>query len=919
MTNSSTLADYKNRHAGEIIIVCGCGASLNEFKNPQDFITIGVNDVGRLFTPDYLVVLNPPQQFKGDRFQYVRNSKARAIFTQLDLKLKHLNVVRIKLGKRGGTDFSDPTVLHYTQNSPYVALCLAAHLGAKRIGLIGVDFTDHHFFAKTGRHHLTRQLSRIDGEYNALGRALEQLGIEVVNLSRESRLTAFRKVGLEEFVTRKLKVRENDASQHNRRKEAIPRNRRLNNDSIGDLAPNIAAERSKATSKKINQGKRIPKMKIAIEKRKPGIVGDFLDVFVQTATQLGHSVTRNIAELRQQKEVISVVWNGRRHRFNGITLYCEHGWLPRWEYQISPRGINADSHFAPFQWDGEPLTTTQKKELERHLEEIRQGGPANYQYMQTNFEAITRLPEAFFLVPLQMEGDTNIQRHVPPHFRRIQCFIDFIERSNPPYPIIFKQHPADVRRGNQQLRLRLNRRQDVIRSHDSGNIHQILKSGRCKGIFSLNSNVVHDGLIWGIPSIVLGKNIWPVSGKSPFMHQLPERWEEMFAFFAQPETEECRDAYAYYLMKIQWKLEDMHNKEKVSELLDSLVTYDRDGAINTKAKQGKPVMASAKRSETVVPPQQIAFKQLVNIVALNKGWFFEDLKQHFAQLNCPEVTISASEKPLKHADVWIFPRTREAANSPDKSRTIVHIHDMYDNGYYTVRGDRRVVEECAGLVLTHPLQKTILGNHQIDIADKKIICRPIGYMSTFQMRSILPKKFTIAWIGRPVKHNNIDIKRVRWLIDALKTFRKTTRDFHVAFVGERLEKYIRQLRTMQISHSYYHRARYNLKKYPKLYQMFDCVVICSSEGAGSLPLYEGLATGLPVISTPVGWAPELIRNGENGYLVNTVGEVAVAIKQIYQDREKWFEKRHQIRESIEKYTMESWLQENIDLALKIIE
>ncbi|TVM02870.1 MAG: hypothetical protein CV087_08170 [Candidatus Brocadia sp. WS118] len=200
MTNSSTLADYKNGHAGETIIVCGCGASLNEFKNPQDFITIGVNDVGRLFTPDYLVVLNPPQQFKGDRFQYVRNSKARAIFTQLDLKLKHPNVVRIKLGKRGGTDFSDPTVLHYTQNSPYVALCLAAHLGAKRIGLIGVDFTDHHFFAKTGRHHLTRQLSRIDGEYNALGRALEQLGIEVVNLSRESRLTAFRKGSIEELA-----------------------------------------------------------------------------------------------------------------------------------------------------------------------------------------------------------------------------------------------------------------------------------------------------------------------------------------------------------------------------------------------------------------------------------------------------------------------------------------------------------------------------------------------------------------------------------------------------------------------------------------------------------------------------------------------------------------------------------------------
>ena len=63
-------------------------------------------------------------------------------------------------------------MLHYTQNSPYVAVCLAAYMGARRIGLIGVDFTEHHFFATTGKHPLACRLAQIDREYRALADAL---------------------------------------------------------------------------------------------------------------------------------------------------------------------------------------------------------------------------------------------------------------------------------------------------------------------------------------------------------------------------------------------------------------------------------------------------------------------------------------------------------------------------------------------------------------------------------------------------------------------------------------------------------------------------------------------------------------------------------------------------------------------------
>jgi hypothetical protein len=195
-----TLASFKNEHSGSTIIVCGCGESLNELSQPDNFLTIGVNDVGRLFQPNYLVVLNPRNQFSGDRFRYVESSRAEYLFTQLDLGIPHPNIVKFRLGAYAGTDFSNPDTLSYTQNSPYVALCLAIHMGAKQIGLIGVDFTNNHFFAKTGTHPLNGQFATIDGQYRKLAEAVRARGIEIVNLSSISRLRAFPKRRAQDFA-----------------------------------------------------------------------------------------------------------------------------------------------------------------------------------------------------------------------------------------------------------------------------------------------------------------------------------------------------------------------------------------------------------------------------------------------------------------------------------------------------------------------------------------------------------------------------------------------------------------------------------------------------------------------------------------------------------------------------------------------
>jgi len=202
-----TVAQYRDCLAGQSVIVCGCGTSLTaevaEQAARHGWVTIGVNDVGRLFTPDYLVVLNPPRQFRGDRFAHVRDSQARALFTQLTPQVLgpvKPPLVQITLGANGGTDIGADGSLPHTQNSPYVAVCLAVLMGARRIGLVGVDFTDHHFFARSGRHPLSARLTRIDQEYGALAQALKARGVTLVNLSPVSRLQSLPRLGLSDFA-----------------------------------------------------------------------------------------------------------------------------------------------------------------------------------------------------------------------------------------------------------------------------------------------------------------------------------------------------------------------------------------------------------------------------------------------------------------------------------------------------------------------------------------------------------------------------------------------------------------------------------------------------------------------------------------------------------------------------------------------
>jgi len=68
---------------------------------------------------------------------------------------------------------------------------------------------------------------------------------------------------------------------------------------------------------------------------------------------------------------------------------------------------------------------------------------------------------------------------------------------------------------------------------------------------------------------------------------------------------------------------------------------------------------------------------------------------------------------------------------------------------------------------------------------------------------------------------------------------------------------------------------------------------CSNNEASPTSVWEGMATGLPAITTDVGNVRQVIRNGIDGYVCNfNVEEIVDKIQLLYLDRELWNKMRN---------------------------
>lgn len=197
------LPDFWNIHPNSKIIICGCGTSINEIKHELgNYITIGINDIERGFNPTYLLVSDTSSRFGSERAKYVQHSNAKYIFTNKDWYIpKKFKKVVYKLGGRKCENLDNKHRLDYSNNSPYIATILAYKMGAKHIGLIGVDFTQNHFYAKDGEHVLVRdgKFNKTKDDFRILKEELAKRKVNLYNLSSYSQVDTVPKLEFKKF------------------------------------------------------------------------------------------------------------------------------------------------------------------------------------------------------------------------------------------------------------------------------------------------------------------------------------------------------------------------------------------------------------------------------------------------------------------------------------------------------------------------------------------------------------------------------------------------------------------------------------------------------------------------------------------------------------------------------------------------
>ncbi len=175
---------------------------------------------------------------------------------------------------------------------------------------------------------------------------------------------------------------------------------------------------------------------------------------------------------------------------------------------------------------------------------------------------------------------------------------------------------------------------------------------------------------------------------------------------------------------------------------------------------------------------------------------------------------------------------------------------------------------------------------------------------------INPQKPTILYIGRVDPEKSLDV-----LMNAFIKVQEKVENAQLVIVGDgtmrpKLEKMAEKA---EISDKVVFTGRVIGKDLPQLYRTGDVFAITSKTETQSIVLLEAMATGLPAVAVKAGAIPELVHNGENGYLceADDVDSIAKSLICILQDKN--------LRETMSEKSLELIKKHDISYTLTRIE
>ncbi len=302
-------------------------------------------------------------------------------------------------------------------------------------------------------------------------------------------------------------------------------------------------------------------------------IKNVLNVLFQTLLNSGYAV--NVCE-HQEADVL-FNWSGKdslglpEHK----QIFIEHGWMPRWSYQVSDLGVNARSHCAQ-DFRSTALTLQEKNFICNYTDNLLSMYKLTVNAEKTK-QFTQEVQDPFILFPLQLAmdfnlkySDTSLSKYYSPDPSATvdfaQACIDLLEEVSLPLPVIFKQHPADINTLQGRLKIK-NPHHRLLDNKYPISPHEIFASDLCKLVVGVNSNTLHEAAVWNIPGIALGTLLWKENSDS---RPLPKDLNLAQEFIGQKFFDsDVRCSYLLHVIKHQWFLHDFQNPLLVRELIET--------------------------------------------------------------------------------------------------------------------------------------------------------------------------------------------------------------------------------------------------------------------------------------------------------------------------------------------------------------
>lgn len=227
--------------------------------------------------------------------------------------------------------------------------------------------------------------------------------------------------------------------------------------------------------------------------------------------------------------------------------------------------------------------------------------------------------------------------------------------------------------------------------------------------------------------------------------------------------------------------------------------------------------------------------------------------------------------------------------------------DVYLPDWFTKLTSKTIIKNANSVIaLTEDMKRAMqaIYNRDITIVPNGIDLKE--YISELPVQNVEGAEKRILFVGR--LH---PVKGVQYLLGAMKMVHQELPEAKLILVGDGEEReHLENLTdSLGIRGCVEFAGRVPHERVKDYMNQAEVFVLSSLSEGFPVTILEAMACGLPVVATRVGGVPDIIKNGTNGYLVDTMNQeqIAEALLNLLQDKQLRKDISENNREGVRRY------------------